>query len=269
MLHGLRAVALLTIGAAVLCGAPTDLGRPGDSALLPRTPRSDEPALALRLNVPAFRLELLDGERVVRTIQVAVGARDYRTPIGRFRVSSIEWNPWWFPPRSPWAANDTVTPPCPQNPVGRVKLNFAPSYFIHGTTRLLSLGHAASHGCVRASNDDALALAADIVGAVLPDTAPLVNGWLAGGRTHRVALTPSVPLEIRYALAERDGDTLRLYPDVYRRVPATARRVALALSALAQSGADTARVDRGQLRALIIASRRGPVAVPLSSLLSR
>ena len=44
--------------------------------------------------------------------------------------------------------------------MGRVKIFFAePDYYIHGTEAEESLGTAASHGCLRMSNDDVIELA--------------------------------------------------------------------------------------------------------------
>jgi len=217
----------------------------------------------LVLQVPAYRLDLLRGARVERTIHVAIGMRTHATPLGRFAVSSITWNPWWYPPPSPWAANDTVTPPCPANPVGRVKLGFAPLHFIHGTPAARSIGRAASHGCVRVSQDDALALADLLVRAVLPESAGAAAEYAAGLATRRMNLALPVLLEIRYELAEVRGDTLWLYPDVYRRIPGTARRRQLARRALAAAGRDSTAFGDEQLTALIAASRRRPVSVAL------
>ena len=185
-------------------------------------------------------------------MRVAIGARAYRTPTGRFTLTDITWNPWWFPPKRAWAASDTITPPCPANPMGRVKLDFGRGYFIHGTPKPRSIGRAASHGCVRTENANALELARRLVSLVLPESLAVVEGWSTGGRTRRLHLPDPVPLEIHYDLAEVIGDTLYLYPDVYGRVPSLARRIA-AVRALVP-------LDDQRLRSLVERSRRGMVA---------
>lgn len=231
--------------------------------LLSSSMLAQEPGeFSLRLNIPAYRLEALDGGRTVMTVRVAVGAREYPTPAGAFAVSVITWNPWWFPPNRPWAADDTVTPPCPQNPVGRVKLGFAPLYFIHGTPAERSLGHAASHGCVRVGQDDVVALAALVVRRVLPDSVGAAAAYAAGSETRSMRLPVPVPLEIRYQLAEVRRDTLWLYPDIYRRTPRLDRRIRLAAEALASAGRAGA-VESAQLQRLVSRSRSSVVAVPL------
>jgi len=218
----------------------------------------------LVLQVPAYRLDLMRGDRVARSIRVAIGMREHPTPLGRFTVNSVTWNPWWYPPKSAWAAHDTITPPCPANPVGRVKLGFGSLLYIHGTPASRSIGRPASHGCVRVTQNDALALADDLVRAVLPESAQAAARYAAGSATHRMDLPALVPLEIRYDLAEVLGDTLWLYPDVYRRNPATARRMQLARRALAAAGRDSLAFSDGQLRSLVAASRRArtPAAIP-------
>ena len=50
------------------------------------------------------------------------------------------------------------------NPMGRVKIFFSePDYYIHGTEAEESLGTAASHGCLRMSNDNVIELARAIM----------------------------------------------------------------------------------------------------------
>ena len=227
----------------------------------------DTVALRLVLNLPAYRLEALEGDSLAATLRVAIGSREYPTPTGRFTVTRITWNPWWYPPARDWARNDTITPPCPTNPMGVVKLGFGDGFFIHGTPAPSSIGSAASHGCVRTANSDAQALAELIVRHAHPDALPAVRGWASAATTRVLALRHGVALEIRYDLAEVRGDSLLLYPDVYARAPATAARVRLALTALAAGGVNVQRIDRFVLGRAIATSRRGRVAVAIVDLL--
>ncbi|HEX8432649.1 MAG TPA: L,D-transpeptidase, partial [Longimicrobium sp.] len=115
--------------------------------------------LRLDLNIPTNRLLVLDGDSVIRTYRVSVGLPGHDTPDGEFTVQRAEWNPSWRPPAREWAKDNEFTPPGPNNPMGRVKLFFAPLYYIHGTPDSASIGRAASHGCVRMLNRDVIALA--------------------------------------------------------------------------------------------------------------
>lgn len=230
-----------------------------------RAQSTPDTALTLRLNIPAFRLEARRGTAVLRSMRVAVGQRRYRTPLGHFRVDLITWNPWWYPPPSPWAANDTVTPPCPSNPVGRVKLGFGNAYFIHGTPNPLSVGRAASHGCIRVAQNDALALAALVVEAVMPDSAEAAARYASGSATRSMRLSPPASLDIVYEIAEVRADTLWMYPDVYRRIPSVAARLVAARRAIGQSGRPPATVTDAELRALEGRSRRAAAYLPLTA----
>ncbi len=223
--------------------------------------QAPDSALALRLNVPAYRVEARRGGALVQAMHVAVGQIAYRTPLGHFRLTRITWNPWWYPPKSPWAAHDTITPPCPENPVGRVKLSFGNGYFIHGTPQPRSIGRAASHGCVRAAQDDALALANLVIRSVMPESTAAAERNAQGSATRSITLSVPVSLTIVYQLAEVRDDTLWLYPDIYHRIPATSRRVNAARRALAEAGLPSPADSR--LRELVEASRRRAVFLPL------
>ena len=106
--------------------------------------------------MPAFRLDVLADTQVIRSFAIAVGMRRYPTPIGDFAISDVQWNPWWNPPASPWAEKDTITPPGPGNPMGKVKLPLGSLLFVHGTPLTASIGKAASHACIRMRNADAI-----------------------------------------------------------------------------------------------------------------
>ena len=106
------------------------------------------------LNIPASRIDVYERGRRTKTYEVSAGAREFSTPPGKYRVSQVTWNPWWHPPKSEWARNEKPTPPGLNNPMGRVKLNFAPLLYIHGTPWVDDLGTPASHGCIRMRDRD-------------------------------------------------------------------------------------------------------------------
>ena len=117
----------------------------------------------MRIEVSRSERELRvirDGE-VVHTYGIAVGRPSHPTPSGHFRSGDIDWNPQWVPPPTDWARNKHYEPPgAPSNPMQGVKIYFlAPYYFIHGTNNPGSIGSAASHGCIRMTEEDAVSLA--------------------------------------------------------------------------------------------------------------
>ena len=236
---------------------------------LPRAPNSDSAvALRLELNIPAYRLDVVEAGSVTRSYRVAVGHPKYRTPTGSYRITYIIWNPAWVPPPSEWAKNETRKPPGPVNPMGRVKLNVHGFVFIHGTPLEGSLSTAASHACVRMANADAIEIARLVHGHASPDvTLVSLDSLVADStRTYRIVLRHPVPVRVGYVLAEvRDG-TLALYPDIYKR--GNAGRVTAATAALRGTGIDAARIDLARLRAFAKRARRSAVTVPIDSVLT-
>lgn len=61
------------------------------------------PQMRIATNIPAYRLDVYVDDSLVRSMPVAPGMPGFRTPRGEFAISSVEWNPWWIPPDSPWA----------------------------------------------------------------------------------------------------------------------------------------------------------------------
>jgi lipoprotein-anchoring transpeptidase ErfK/SrfK len=94
--------------------------------------------------------------KLARTFGVATGASGYATPIGAFEITTLQRNPWWYPPPSPWASGKTAVPPGPGNPLGTRWMGISsPFVGIHGTPDAASIGYSASHGCVRMRIPDA------------------------------------------------------------------------------------------------------------------
>lgn len=220
-------------------------------ALIPGTAGAQQ-ALRLDLNIPALRLTVYEGDRVLRSYPVAVGMVGHDTPTGSFDVDFAEWNPWWRPPAREWARDEKVTPPGPRNPMGRVKLYFEPLYFIHGTPESASIGTPASHGCVRMRNEDVIALARLIHERSAPSVVPQIDGILRSGRTRRVDFRTPVPLRIRYEPVEVADGSIVVHPDVYGRNAVHTEGVYQALIA---AGYDAGSVEWDEVRRLVERAR--------------
>ncbi|BDG72159.1 hypothetical protein Rmf_20880 [Roseomonas fluvialis] len=52
----------------------------------------------IEVNIPHFRLHLLEGQRVVQDMAVIVGRRDRQTPMLNVRLTSVTFNPSWGAP---------------------------------------------------------------------------------------------------------------------------------------------------------------------------
>jgi hypothetical protein len=102
------------------------------------------------------RLLLYGKEKLVRTFPVATGQSAYPTPLGSYEIVTMQRDPWWYPPPSPWAKDSQPVPPGPGNPLGTRWMGLSAPYVgIHGTPDAASIGYSASHGCIRMRIPDA------------------------------------------------------------------------------------------------------------------
>lgn len=210
--------------------------------------------LRVELNIPTNRLVVYEGDTPLRTYPVSVGVRGHDTPHGRFSISHAEWNPWWRPPDREWARGEKVTPPGPNNPMGRVKLFFEPLYFIHGTPASESIGQPASHGCIRMLNKDVIALARLLHERAAPQvTSAEIDRILArSGQTRRVNFQDSIPFIVSYNPIVVEDGVLRVYPDIYRRNAVHAEGV---YQALLSAGYPTDALDYEDVRRVVESAR--------------
>jgi lipoprotein-anchoring transpeptidase ErfK/SrfK len=107
----------------------------------------------IAVNLTANRLSLYDGLHVIRKYPVATAKAGFVTPPGRWTVVRKAMFPTWYNPApDTWGASEPlVVPPGPDNPMGTRALYLdAPGLIrIHGTNAPSSIGHYASHGCIR------------------------------------------------------------------------------------------------------------------------
>ena len=104
------------------------------------------------LNIPEYTLQLIDGQRVLKQYEVAVGTSIEQTPVGKFAVFYKEINPTWYPASG--FVDKTPVPPGPDNPLGSRWIEFAPAFGIHGTHKVWTVDYPVSGGCVRMYNPD-------------------------------------------------------------------------------------------------------------------
>ena len=173
--------------------------------------------IRLVLNIPASRIDVFENGKKTRSIPVSAGTREHATPRGTYRINSVIWNPWWHPPKSKWARGEKPTPPGPNNPMGRVKINFAPLYYIHGTPWEDQLGAPASHGCIRMGKEDLFWLTERIHEHRTPRVGSSVLANLkANPRVTRQFNIKPIRFDVVYRLVEVVDGELVIHPDVYR-----------------------------------------------------
>src|SRR5215216_1946014 len=108
-----------------------------------------------------FKLRLYKNLSLKKEYTVAVGAVGFDTPEGMYHIQNKAVDPAWSVPHSDWAGSlaGTVVPGgSPDNPLKARWLGIFDGAGIHGTDETYSLGHAASHGCIRMAIPDVIEL---------------------------------------------------------------------------------------------------------------
>jgi lipoprotein-anchoring transpeptidase ErfK/SrfK len=110
----------------------------------------------------AFRLRFYDHLKLRRTYEIAVGMEGLETPAGLHKIEWEQVDPPWYVPKKAWAGAlaGTVVPPGPADPLKARFMSFEGGAGIHGIdpSEYETIGHNASHGCVRMRIPDVIEL---------------------------------------------------------------------------------------------------------------
>jgi lipoprotein-anchoring transpeptidase ErfK/SrfK len=104
------------------------------------------------VNRNEFRLRLFKDLKPSQSFGIAVGQVGLETPAGQYTIANKAINPAWHVPNSSWAgklAGKVIAGDDPSNPIKARWLGIFDGVGIHGTTDDASIGHNASHGCIR------------------------------------------------------------------------------------------------------------------------
>src|SRR2546423_4465834 len=78
-----------TTASATAAAAPRDaVGVPQDKQVV--------------VNAPAFRMDLFEGGRLIKSYKIGIGYPEFPLPTGLRRADTIIFNPTWTPPDEPW-----------------------------------------------------------------------------------------------------------------------------------------------------------------------
>jgi lipoprotein-anchoring transpeptidase ErfK/SrfK len=106
------------------------------------------------------KVYLYNNSKLEKAYRCAVGQRKYPTPLGTWKIVRKVTNPGWYNNGADWAKRmPWYIRPGRNNPLGTRALYLnAPGIRIHGipASENSSIGHAASHGCIRLKNSDAI-----------------------------------------------------------------------------------------------------------------
>lgn len=199
----------------------------------------------LLVNIPEYRLRLIDDDREIATHRVIVGKSRTPTPQFSAHVTGVILNPPWNVPQSiiaesvgslvrnrpqvarargyTWSYSGgglrVTQQPGPQNALGQMKLDMPNplSVYIHDTpskelferdTRTFS------HGCIRTQNPF------DLAEALLQESGASrseIDAGVAARRTKRMALADPIPVYVVYMTAVVGaGDSIDFVADPYR-----------------------------------------------------
>lgn len=119
------------------------------------------------INVPDRTLYFFRHGRLAISLPVALGVPvtnekyDWRTPLGKFKITAKMKDPTWIVPPSIQSEMEengkeviTSIPPGPENPLGKFAMKTSlPGILIHSTIKPGSIYGFASHGCIRVYPD--------------------------------------------------------------------------------------------------------------------
>jgi len=190
----------------------------------------------LYVNVPSYKLRVVQDGLQLSSYDVIVGAKDTPTPQMVSPTGSFVVNPSWYVPVSiarksglragrggfvaRHLADGSVTvmqPPGPRNALGRIKFNLDndQAIYLHDTNAKSAFGRherALSHGCVRVKDIDQLA--AELMGQ--SGDAVALEEALAGSQTATLHLPQSWPVYFVYFTVDTDETgALQIYGDPY------------------------------------------------------
>jgi lipoprotein-anchoring transpeptidase ErfK/SrfK len=145
--------------------APDPQAQPGPQTTQPMS-QQPQGEMRIEVDISARELHVYRGGQRVETHPVAVGTEEWPTPTGEWTIGQVVFNPEWIPPDQEWAEDEErKAPGDPENPLGRAQLVYSPPNTIHGTNAPESIGHAASHGSIRVTNEVAVQLARQVMDA--------------------------------------------------------------------------------------------------------
>jgi lipoprotein-anchoring transpeptidase ErfK/SrfK len=193
------------------------------------------------VNAPAFRMDLFDNGRLIKSYKVAIGYPEFPLPAGMRKADTIIFNPTWTPPDEPWVelpgskvkVGETVKSGDKLNPLGSLKIPIGLPSLIHGGKSPAKIGNFGSHGCVGLTNPQAQEFAkllAQVSGTGLDD-AQIAEYEKNKTEPKNVKLPKPVPVELRYETIVVEDGKLHIYRDVYDHDTNTEENLRSALQA--------------------------------------
>lgn len=196
----------------------------GVEGLAPTQPNFVPKDTRIVVNAPAFRMDIFDKGRMIKTYKVGIGYPEFPLPVGMRRADTVIFNPAWTPPDEPWVKGKfepgrKVSAADKLNPLGVIKIPIGMPSLIHDGKPLEKIGHLASHGCVGLTNRQVLDLVPIILRLGQSELSAEAVRSLEKhkNKTKGVKLPSPVPVDLRYETIVAEDGGLRIYRDVYER----------------------------------------------------
>jgi lipoprotein-anchoring transpeptidase ErfK/SrfK len=235
----------------------------GGEALASAKPNSVPSDTRIVVNAPAYRMDVFQNGKLVKTYKVGIGYPEFPLPQGLRKADTIIFNPTWTPPDEPWvkgkfAPGKKVEAGSKDNPLGPIKIPIGLPSLIHGGKAAAKLGGFASHGCVGLTNpqvQDFSVVLASLGGAQLT---PEEVAEHAKNReeTKQVKLSAPVPVELRYETIVIEDGKLHVYRDVYDKGTNTEENLRRVLEAFGVKLEDLSEQERAQVTQALKAMAR-------------
>jgi lipoprotein-anchoring transpeptidase ErfK/SrfK len=191
------------------------------------------------VNAPAYRMDVFEGGRLVKSYKVGIGYPEFPLPTGQRKANNIIFNPTWTPPDEPWVESSNKVKPGEKieagsklNPLGPIKIPIGLPSLIHGGKSVARLGSFASHGCVGLTTpqvQDFARTLAQLSGTDLTEE-QIATYAKNPKETKEVKLARAVPVELRYETIVVEDGKLHIYRDVYDRDTNTEENLRAVLS---------------------------------------
>jgi len=191
---------------------------------LPIEPNQIPEDTRIIVNGPAFRMDVFQQGKLIKTYSIAIGYPEFPLPTGVRKATNIIFNPTWTPPDEPWvkgkvSPGEKVPAGSELNPLGPIKIPIGMPSLIHGGKDVSKLGAFASHGCVGLTDGQVQDFAKflSLVAGNQISAEKIANYEKKDTKTETVKLKQPVLVELRYETIVAQDGGLHIFRDVYER----------------------------------------------------
>ena len=191
---------------------------------LPLQPNQVPEDTRIVVNAAAFRMDVFQQGKLVKTYKIGVGYPEFPLPTGVRKATNVIFNPTWTPPDEPWVKGkvtpgEKVPAGSKLNPLGPIKIPIGMPSLIHGGKNASKLGAFASHGCVGLTDaqvQDFTKVLTQVAGSPI-SAEEIADYEKKNTKTESVKLKQPVLVELRYETIVAQDGQLHIYRDVYER----------------------------------------------------